>query len=67
MRRTVLFILTLLSGIALAVIGFALSAPIGATTGPEISDPRMEFAPVLFLVGVVLVFGSAVVYEIARD
>jgi hypothetical protein len=67
MRRTTLFILTLLTGIALAVLGFALSAPIGPTDGPSISNPRLEFAPVLFVVGVILIFASAVVYELAGD
>ncbi len=65
MRRTTLFIMTLLAGVALAVLGFFLSAPIGAPSGPVISSPRMDFAPLLFVLGVVLIFSSAVVYELA--
>ncbi len=65
MRRNMLFVLTLLAGIVLAVLGFALSAPIGAPSSPDISNPRMDFAPLLFVVGVVLIFSSAVVYEVA--
>lgn len=65
--RQALFLLTLLAGIALGVAGFLLSAPLGATTGPETSDPRMAFAPGVFVIGVLLVFGSAVVYELVPD
>lgn len=66
MRRS-MFILTLLGGLALTVIGFFLLAPIGPTLGPEISNPKLEFAPGIFVVGVVLVFISAVVYELTPD
>ena len=63
MRRT-LFFSTLLVGLTLAVLGFALSAPIGSNTGPEFSNPRQEFAPALFIIGIILTFASAVVYEV---
>ena len=63
MRKT-MFLLTLVIGLALAVAGFLLSAPLGATNGPAISDPRLPFAPAIFVLGVVLAFGSAVVYEL---
>ncbi len=66
-RRTVLFVLTLLAGLVLAVLGIALSAPVGAPTSPAVSDPRVEFAPLLFVIGITLMFGSAVVYELAGD
>lgn len=67
MRRRTLFLLTLTAGLTLAVLGFFLSAPIGPTMEPVYSNPRVDFAPVIFLVGVVLIFGSAVVYELARE
>ncbi len=63
MRKT-MFLLTLLIGLALAVAGFLLAAPIGATTGPAVSDPILPFAPAIFVLGVILAFGSAVVYEL---
>ena len=65
--RRVAFLSTLLAGLALAVAGFALAAPIGANTGPEFSNPRLQFAPAIFIIGVVLVFSSAVVYELLPD
>ena len=58
-RRTVLFVSTLALGLMLAVLGIMLSAPIGPTSSPVYSNPRVDFAP--------LMFASAVVYEIAPD
>lgn len=66
MRRT-LFLLTLLAGLALAIVGFSLAAPIGPTDGPHISSPRVLFAPGIFVIGVILMFSSAVVYELVPD
>ncbi len=66
MRKS-MFLLTLLGGLALAIIGVSLSAPIGPPLSPEISNPRLEFAPAIFVLGVVLIFSSAVVYELTPD
>ncbi len=66
MRKT-MFWLTLLVGLALAIVGFFLAAPIGPTISSVISEPRLPFAPTIFLVGVILLFGSAVVYELIPD
>ena len=66
-RRTLYFLMTLLAGVILAVLGIALSAPVGATDSPVISNPRVDFAPLMFVVGITLMFGSAVVYEILPD
>lgn len=65
--RSMAFPLTLLLGIALVVVGLLLSAPLGATDGPSISNPKMDFAPTLFVLGVVITFVSAIVYELAGD
>ena len=66
MRKT-MFLLTLLGGLTLAVTGFLLSAPIGHPSSLAISDPRLPFAPTLFVLGIILLFGSAVVYELFPD
>ncbi len=66
-RRTVLFAFTLLTGLILAILGVTLSAPIGPVESPVYSNPRVDFAPLMFVVGVTFLFGSAVVYEIAPD
>ncbi len=65
--RKAMFLLTLLGGLALAIIGFMLSAPLGPTTSSVISDPKLPFAPTLFVVGIMLLFFSAVVYELFPD
>ncbi|MEE8422062.1 MAG: hypothetical protein V3S31_04715 [Dehalococcoidia bacterium] len=67
MRRRDLFLLTLGAGAVLAVLGFFLSAPIGPTENPTYSNPRVAFAPLMFVSGVALMFGSAIVYELAPD
>ena len=65
--RTLFFLLALLSGIILAVLGIALSAPIGPPDSPVPSNPRVDFAPLMFVAGITLMFGSAVVYELVPD
>ena len=51
-------------GLALMVISyFGLSAPWGANRVAN-SQPRMEFAPLIFVVGVMLAFGAALFYEL---
>jgi hypothetical protein len=62
--RKVLFILTLLVGFALAVAGFVLAPPIGPTSSPAISNPHVPFAAGLFTIGIIVIFFSAVVYEL---
>ena len=66
-KRIALFVSTLLLGIVLAALGIALSAPIGPTESPVYSNPRVDFAPLMFVLGITLMFGSAVVYEIVPD
>ncbi|MCL6554585.1 MAG: hypothetical protein K6W08_15920, partial [Firmicutes bacterium] len=44
-----------------------LAAPLGTPTSPAFSDPRLPFAPALFIAGVVLVFLAAVVYELLPE
>lgn len=68
MRRTIT-VLMIVGGSALMVVSyFFLAAPFGAPAeGIQISDPRMPFAPLLFILGVALVFGAAVVYELLPE
>ena len=62
--RKAMTLLTLLVGLALTVVGFVLAAPFGPLDNPAISDPKLPFAPTLFVLGVMLLFASAVVYEL---
>jgi prepilin signal peptidase PulO-like enzyme (type II secretory pathway) len=50
-------------GIALMVLGYFLSAPWGASSVAN-SNPTMPFAPAMFVLGVVVLFSSAIVYEL---
>ena len=60
---------------AMILIGFALqalsylvlAAPIGRPVDVSYSEPRMPFAALVFIVGVGLVFASAIVYELLPD
>lgn len=66
MMRKQATIITILIGVILIIIGLTLSAPIGATLSPVISSPKMLFAPGLFVIGALLVFFSAVVYNVVE-
>ncbi len=66
-RRTALFIATLALGLILTVLGVVLSAPIGIPNSPDVSNPRVEFAPLMFVLGVTIMFASAVVYELIPE
>jgi hypothetical protein len=55
-------------GFALQTVSyFFLAAPLGIPTSPAYSDPRLPFAPLIFIIGVMLVFLAAVVYELIPD
>ncbi len=65
--RVALTSLTLLIGIALALISyFVLAAPLlgGPPDTESFSNPRVVFAPALFVAGVAGVFVAALVYEL---
>lgn len=66
--RLMLTFLTLGAGIALAVVSyFLLAAPLGLPTDESFSNPRVPMAPLLFIIGVAIVFLSAVVYELLPE
>ena len=67
MRRLVMITL-LVAGFALqAVAYFLLGAPLGIPTSPAFSNPRLSYAALVFIVGVVLVLVAAVVYELLPE
>jgi len=66
-KGTAVFFVALAIGLLMAIAGFLLSAPIGSPTNPTISNPRMEFAPAIFVLGVIVTFTSAILYEIVKD
>ncbi len=54
------------AGIALMVVSYlVLAAPWGFPPKSEdFSNPRLELAPLLFILGVVAAFSAAIVYEV---
>lgn len=62
MRRT-LTVAMIVVGVGLMLIGYAFAAPWGADSVSN-SDPRLPFSPAIFVLGVVVVFSSALVYEL---
>lgn len=65
--RTLFTILMIGGGIILMLIAFFILAAPWGTTGPANSNPRLDYAPLLFVLGLLLAFGSAVVYELIPD
>jgi hypothetical protein len=53
-------------GLALEVIGLIAAAPWGTGSISD-ADPSFPGAPILFAVGIVLVIGSALLYELLPD
>jgi hypothetical protein len=66
--RAIIALLMLLAGLSLSAVSYLfLAAPIGPPTSPIYSNPRLLGAPLLFILGVMLVFLSAVVYELIPE
>lgn len=69
MMRTAIAIVMVVVGFAIQAIGyFFLAAPWGLPpSSPVHSEPRVPFAPAIFILGVMLVFLAAVVYELLPE
>lgn len=66
MRRSVTYLM-IAGGLILIVVSyFFLAAPWGASAVRN-SNPRIQFAPLIFVLGVVIAFLSAVVYELIPE
>lgn len=65
-QRGVVSLVLLAFGFVLMLVSyFGLAAPWGfPPDAVRYSNPRLEFAPALFVLGVILAFFSAVVYEL---
>jgi len=67
MRKTITILMVIFGFGLQAVSFFYLAAPIGAVINETFSNPRLPYAPVLFIIGVGTVFLAAVVYELLPD
>lgn len=65
MMRTFWTLLLVIGGFALQAVSYLLlAAPLGIPVSEAFSNPRVPFAGGLFIIGVMLVFIAAVVYEL---
>jgi len=62
MRKTITLAMIIV-GVGLMLAGYFLAAPWGADSVAN-SDPRLPFSPAIFVLGVITVFSSALVYEL---
>jgi hypothetical protein len=62
MRRTITLAMIIV-GVGLMLAGYFLAAPWGADSVAN-SNPRLPFSPAIFVLGVITVFSSALVYEL---
>ncbi len=66
--RGLLTILTVLAGLLLAIVSYLfMAAPLGIATDESFSNPRVPFAATGFVIGVALIFISAIVYEVLPE
>lgn len=66
--RTLIVYIMVLGGFALqASAYFFWAAPLGRATSEAFSNPRLPYAPLIFILGVMIVFLAAVVYELLPD
>jgi len=66
--RGFLTLLMIILGFGLQLVSyFYLAAPLGIPVSPVYSEPRLPYAPLIFVLGVMLVFLAAVVYELLPD
>ena len=68
MRRLLMVYMVLIGFVIQAVSYFLMAAPWGfPSTGEEFSNPRVPFSPLLFILGILVVFSGVLVYELFPD
>lgn len=67
MRRIVVFTWLVTGFFLQAAAYFRLAARLGIPQSPAYSNPRVPFAGLIFIAGVMMVFLSAVIYELLPD
>ncbi len=67
--RTAVTLMMIATGVVIMAVSYLyLAAPWGfPPSGVEFSDPRMPFAPTLFIVGIIILFLAPVVYELMPE
>jgi hypothetical protein len=67
MRRIIVFTWLVAGFFLQAAAYFGLAARTGIPQSPAFSNPRVPFASLVFIGGVIMVFLSAVIYELLPD
>jgi hypothetical protein len=67
MRRIIVFTWLATGFFLQAAVYLRLAARLGIPQSPAYSNPRVPFAPALFIVGVIMVFLAPVIYELLPD
>lgn len=66
-RRSVITTLMIVVGLLLMVLAYFFGAAPWCADAVECSNPRIEWSPAIFVLGVVIAFSSAIYYEVAKD
>lgn len=66
-RRGIVALSMIAVGVVLMVVSYFFLAAPWCASGVECSNPRLEWSPLIFVVGVIVAFSSAVYYEVAKD
>jgi len=65
-RRGVITILMIVAGLSLMILAYFIGGAPWCADAVECSNPRIEWSPAIFVLGVVVAFSSAIYYEVAK-
>ncbi len=66
-RRGAVTIGMILLGLVLMVAAYFFGAAPWCASGIECSNPRLEWSPAVFVLGMILAFSSAIYYAVAKE
>lgn len=65
-KRGIVTISMIVIGVILMVVSYFFLAAPWCADSVECSNPRLEWSPLIFVIGVIVAFSSAVYYEVAK-
>jgi len=66
-RRGFVTILIIAVGVSMMILAYFFGAAPWCADAVECSNPRLEWSPAIFVLGVIVAFSSAIYYEVAKD
>lgn len=66
-RRGFVTVGMIVAGLILMIWSYFFGAASWCVEGADCSTPPVEWAPAIFVVGVIVAFSSAIYYEVAKD